>query len=95
MLSKAPAPAPSAYCWSVRAISIWVSTLRVETALNKISNDILLAADSELLSILILLDLSAAFDISHSVMLHRLETIGITGTPLTWFHSWVVLNLYS
>jgi len=61
----------------------------VKTALVKISNDLLLAADSGLLSILILLDLSAAFDIiSHSIMLHRLETIGITGAPLTWFQSY-------
>lgn len=48
----------------------------VETALLKISNDLLLAADSGLLSILILLDLSAAFNtISHFILLSRLESI--------------------
>ncbi len=47
-----------------------------ETALVKVINDIILAADSGLLSILILLDISAAFDtISHSVLLERLACI--------------------
>uniref|UniRef100_A0A8C1LVW7 Reverse transcriptase domain-containing protein n=2 Tax=Cyprinus carpio TaxID=7962 RepID=A0A8C1LVW7_CYPCA len=62
----------------------------VETALVKISNDLLLAADAGLLSILILLDLSAAFDtISHPILLSRLESIGITGMALSWFGSYL------
>ncbi|XP_059929989.1 cilia- and flagella-associated protein 36 isoform X1 [Gadus macrocephalus] len=49
-----------------------------ETALVKITNDLLRAADSGLLTILILLDLSAAFDtISHPLLLDRLTGIGI------------------
>jgi len=54
------------------------------------TNDLLLSADSGSLTILLLLDLSAAFDtVSHSILLDRLSSIGITGTPLTWFHSYL------
>ena len=61
-----------------------------ETALIKITNDLLLAADSGQLSILILLDMTAAFDtISHSILLDRLASIGISDTPLHWFHSYL------
>ncbi len=61
-----------------------------ETALVKITNDLLMAADSGLLTILILLDLSAAFDtICHLTLLKRLFSIGITHTPLDWFKSYL------
>ena len=49
-----------------------------------------MAADSGLLTILILLDLSAVFDIiSHNILLDRLASIGITDTPLHWFKSYL------
>ncbi len=61
-----------------------------ETALVRITNDLLLAADSGLLTILVLLDLTAAFDtVLHEVLLDRLASIGITGTPLSWFRSYL------
>ncbi len=61
-----------------------------ETALVRIINDLLLAADSGLLTILVLLDLTAAFDtVSHEILLDRLVSIGITGTPLSWFRSYL------
>ncbi len=57
-----------------------------ETALVRVTNDLLMAADGGFLSILILLDLSAAFDtISHNILMNRLSAIGIFGIPLTWF----------
>lgn len=61
-----------------------------ETALVKITNDLLMAADSGLLTTLILLDLSAAFDtICHTTLLNRLSSIGITHTPLNWLKSYL------
>ena len=54
-----------------------------QTALVKIIND-LQAADSVLLSILILL--SAAFHtISHQLLMDRLTSIGVCGTVYQWF----------
>ncbi len=54
------------------------------------ASDLLMAADSGLLTILILLDLTAAFDtISHSILLERLISIGITGISHDWFKSYL------
>ena len=62
-----------------------------ETALVRVTNDLLLAADNGLLSVLLLLDLSAAFDtIDHSILLRRLEgLVCIKGTALKWFESYL------
>ncbi|XP_076841983.1 uncharacterized protein LOC143486075 [Brachyhypopomus gauderio] len=61
-----------------------------ETALLKVINDLLLSSDSGSLTILLLLDLSAAFDtVKHSILLNRLESIGITNTALAWFKSYL------
>ena len=63
----------------------------MEIALLKIQNDILTAMDNQKITLLVLLDLSAAFDtIDQQVLLNRLYvTYGITGTALKWFHSYL------
>ena len=56
----------------------------------KISNNLLTAADKSLVSILVLLHLSVAFNtIDHTIMLHRLEhLVGIKCIALNWFKSY-------
>ena len=59
-----------------------------KTALVKVKNDLLQAIDQRQSVILLLLDLSAAFD--HSTLLSRLSTsFGIKGTVLAWFQSYL------
>ena len=62
-----------------------------ETAIVRITNDILSSNDSGKVTALVLLDLSAAFDtIDHEILLSRLQTdMGITGTALSWFRSYL------
>ena len=62
-----------------------------ETALIKVQNDILSALDAGSPAILLMLDLSAAFDtIDHDILLSRLCNVyGITGDALDWFRSYL------
>ncbi len=64
-----------------------LSTLSTETALIRVTNDLLLSSDRGCISLLVLLDLSAAFDtIDHNNLLNRLENfVGISGSALPWF----------
>ena len=56
----------------------------------RIVNDILSALDIDNISVLLLLDLSAAFDtIDHQILLSRLNSVfGIQSTALQSFHSY-------
>ena len=58
-----------------------------ETALLSVVDGLLRNADDRLVSVLALLDLSAAFDtLDHPISLQKLETtFGISGTLLHWF----------
>ena len=60
-----------------------------ETALIRVHNDIAMAIDQHNSVILVLLDLSTAYDtVDHGILLSRLSNrFGITGTVLEWFRS--------
>ena len=62
-----------------------------ETLLIKITNDLLIAADEKTATVVMMLDLSAAFDtVDHNLLLSILEKeIGLKGTVLSWFKSFL------
>uniref|UniRef100_A0A8C2EHM9 Reverse transcriptase domain-containing protein n=1 Tax=Cyprinus carpio TaxID=7962 RepID=A0A8C2EHM9_CYPCA len=76
-------------------ISVRISRFRTyhstETALLRVTNDLLLSSDRGCISLLVLLDLSAAIDTTdHNILLHRLENfVGINGNALAWFKSYL------
>ena len=61
-----------------------------ETALLRVQNDILRSMDNQKVTMLLLLDLSAAFDtVSHSILIRRFkDRIGVSGKALEWFISY-------
>ena len=65
-----------------------------ETAILKVHNDIMNALDCKKDVVLVMLDLSAAFDtLDHSILLHRLEhRFGITGMVLNCFDLILVIE---
>ena len=62
-----------------------------ETALLRVLNDLLTDSDDGQVSLLTLLDLSAAFDtIDHDILFHRLEHVfGIHNSALSFFRSYL------
>ena len=63
----------------------------VETALLRVTNDLLYAVDNHGEAILVLLDLSAAFDtVDHDILLERLQSrYGVSGMAHKWFASYL------
>lgn len=68
-----------------------------ETALIKVSNDLLTAADSGTFAIQILLDFSSAFDrVDLDILLNRLDNcVGIKDTARAWIRSYIADKLFS
>ena len=62
-----------------------------ESALLKVKNDILLNMEAQKVTLLVLLDLSAAFDtVRHDTLLYRLKLrFGVDGKALEWFASYL------
>ena len=62
-----------------------------ETALVRVQNDIMEALDKGNVVLLVLLDLSAAFDtVNHDLLLNRLQSsFGVVGPVLEWFASYL------
>lgn len=58
-----------------------------ETALVRVMNDILMKMNTQEVTLLVMLDLGAAFDaVNHNILLTRLnEELGICGLTLEWF----------
>ncbi len=69
----------------------------METALLKVSYDLLQVLDTGSYAVLVLLDLSVAFDTTdHSILLHRLEKlVGIQGVALQWLASYLKDRTFS
>ena len=71
--------------------SAYKSLHSTETALLKVQDDVLKAIDNKKCVLLVLLDLSAAFDtVDHKILLKRLESrLGIKGSALEWIKSYL------
>ncbi len=66
-----------------------------ETALVKVVNDLLLSCDTGSLPLLLLLDLSSAFDtFSHDLLVSRISAVGISDTTLSWLSLYLYDSLH-
>uniref|UniRef100_A0A3P9NRW5 Reverse transcriptase domain-containing protein n=1 Tax=Poecilia reticulata TaxID=8081 RepID=A0A3P9NRW5_POERE len=68
-----------------------------EFALLRVYNDPLLTVDSSNVAVLLLLDLSSAFDtVDHQILLHRLKhCVGLRGSVFEWFKSYLENRTFS
>ena len=61
-----------------------------ETALLHVRDDFLMAIDKSEVSVVVLLDMSKAFDsIRHDLLLQKLQSIGVASSSLEWFHNYL------
>ena len=61
-----------------------------ETALLSVTDDLLKAMDEKKISILVLMDMSKAFDsINHDMLLFKLRSLGVSPSALEWFESYL------
>jgi hypothetical protein len=74
-----------------RVQSAYCAGHSTETALLRVHHDITCALDKNLCAVLVMLDLSAAFDvIDHTILRKRLEySFGISGWALQWLLSFI------
>ncbi len=74
--------------------SAYMANHSKETALLRIQNNLVEAVDVGSSAVLVLLNLSAAFDtLDHTILLKRLEIhYSITGTVLEWFRSYTCIS---
>ena len=78
-------------CLYPKAQSSYREFHSTETALLRIKNDILMNLNKQHLTLLVLLDLIAAFDtVDHVMLLNRLNSnFGISGSVLSWFRPYL------
>jgi hypothetical protein len=81
----------TANCLREQLQSAYRKAHSTETALLKVKNDILESLDSGSVAVLIMLDITAAFDtLDHNTLLHRFESLfGITDDALSWISSYL------
>ena len=69
--------------------SAYCANYSTETSLARMTNDILWTMEEQYITMMVILDLSAAFDmVDHNILLEILEDqFGVTDTALKWFNS--------
>ena len=67
-----------------------------ETTLLCVTDDLLRAMDDKKVSVIVLHDMSKAFDsIRHDILLQKLHELGISCPSLDWFHSYLATREYA